>query len=307
MVEAEERIRRMAEEGLLDSKQAEMLRASFAGRHAVEPVPHSGAARVRGLYLGMATLACVGAIYLLSSGGPELEVIQDVSKTINQPGEHGEMNRTPATFVAIGLLLIVPLLLWAWMHNSLVAHEEKVFETWAQTESNFQRRADLIPNIVETVTRFLKHEKETLTDVTAARAMSNERLAESINKLIGDQKASSDLLQQGKSVVEDTELMKKLVGAQTALRANVTNLMAVSEQYPELRSSDQFLQLQAQLEGTENRINVARMRFNTAVGNFNGAIRKLPWSLVATVSNFKRKAYFRSDEEARDAPELDPD
>ncbi len=86
---------------------------------------------------------------------------------------------------------------------------------------------------------------------------------------------------------------------------SVGNLFAVVEAYPELRSADQFLELQAQLEGTENRINVARQRFNDAVGDFNGTMRKLPWSLVASVGSFQRKAYFRSDEEARRAPALD--
>ena len=99
-------------------------------------------------------------------------------------------------------------------------------------------------------------------------------------------------------------MMKKLIAAQAALRTNVTNIMAVSESYPDLKSSDQFLQLQAQLEGTENRINVARMRFNEAVGEYNGMMRKLPWSLVASASSFRRKAYFRSDQEAQSAPDL---
>ncbi len=304
-MEPEDRIQRMADEGLVNEKQAEMLKASFAGRHGVEPVPHSGVARVRGLFLGTAALAVIAAIFMLAGGGPQPEVIQDVSETLNQPGGHGEMNRTLSTLLAIGLMLIIPVLLWGWMHNSLVAREERVFEAWAQTESNFQRRADLIPNLVETVTRYLKHERETLTDVTSARAKTSEKLAESIDKLIGNQKSTTDLLNQGRGVIEDEALMKQLFQAQSALGTNVTNLMAVSESYPDLRSSDQFVQLQAQLEGTENRINVARMRFNEAVGEFNGTMRMLPWSLVASASSFKRKAYFRSDEEARDAPAIE--
>ena len=304
-MEPEDRIQRMADEGLVNEKQAEMLKASFAGRHGVEPVPHSGVARVRGLFLGTAALAVIAAIFMLAGGGPQPEVIQDVSETLNQPGGHGEMNRTLSTLLAIGLMLIIPVLLWGWMHNSLVAREERVFEAWAQTESNFQRRADLIPNLVETVTRYLKHERETLTDVTSAWAKTSEKLAESIDKLIGNQKSTTDLLNQGRGVIEDEALMKQLFQAQSALGTNVTNLMAVSESYPDLRSSDQFVQLQAQLEGTENRINVARMRFNEAVGEFNGTMRMLPWSLVASASSFKRKAYFRSDEEARDAPAIE--
>ena len=299
----EDRIQRMSDEGLIDERQAEMLRDSFRGLHGVEPVPHSSVARVRGLFLAAATILAVVIIVMLA-GGPNPEVVQNVSETLNQPGGHGAMNRTISSFLAVGLFLVVPLLLWAWMHNSLVSHEEKVFEAWAQTESNFQRRADLIPGLVESVSRYLKHEQETHTEVTSARSKSYQQLAEGIDKLIAEQKASSDLLRQGREVVEDNALMQKLVEAQTALRSNVASILAVSEDYPELRSSDQFLQLQAQLEGTENRINVTRMRFNEAVGDFNGMVRMLPWSLVASASSFKRKAYFRSDQEARDAPDL---
>ncbi len=259
------------------------------------------------LTLFFSQFAAVVAIVALASGGSAPEAIQDVSETLNQPGEHGEMNRTISTILAIGLMLIIPLLLWGWMHNSLVAREENVFEAWAQTESNFQRRADLIPGLVETVTRYLKHERETLVDVTSARSKAAEKLAAGIDRLIGDQKAVGDLLRKGRGVIEDSALMKQLFSAQSALRTNVANVIAVSENYPDLKSSDQFLQLQAQLEGTENRINVARMRFNEAVGVFNGTMRMLPWSLVASASSFKRKAYFRSDEEARNAPELQLD
>ncbi len=306
-MEPEARIQQMKDDGLLSDKQAQILRDSFAGRRAQAGVPHSGVARVRGLFLALAAAAAIIAIVMLATGGGTPEVIQDVSKTLNQPGGHGVMNRTLSTILAICLMLVVPLLLWGWMHNSLVAREERVFEAWAQTESNFQRRADLIPNLVETVTRYLKHERETLTEVTVARSRADEQLANKIDELIQDQEATSDLLGKGQAVVEDDELMKQLFNAFSGLKSNIANLMAVSESYPDLKSSDQFLQLQAQLEGTENRINVARMRFNEAVGEFNGTMRSLPWSLVASVSNFKRKAYFRSDEEARNAPALELD
>ena len=126
-MEPEEHIKRMAEEGLLDETQAEMFRASFTGLHGVEPVPNSGVARVRGLFLGSAAILVVLVIFMLAGGGPEMEVIQDVSKTINEPGGHGAMNRTISTLLAIGLMIIVPVILGCCMHNSLVAHAEMVF------------------------------------------------------------------------------------------------------------------------------------------------------------------------------------
>ncbi|MGI9462908.1 MAG: LemA family protein, partial [Aestuariivirgaceae bacterium] len=293
-MDPEARIQQMSDDGLLSDKQAQMLRDSLAGRSGQDAVPHSGVARVRVIFLALAAVAAIVAIVMLATGGGGPEAIQDVSETLNQPGGHGEMNRTFSTILAICLMLIVPVLLWGWMHNSLVAREERVFEAWAQTESAFQRRADLIPNLVETVTRFLKHERETLTDVTIARSRAAGQITEGIDKLLKDQKATSDLLGKGRAVVEDDALMLKLFNALSGLKSNMANVMAVSENYPDLKSSDQFLQLQAQLEGTENRINVARMRFNEAVGEFNSTMRSLPWSLVASVSSFKRKAYFRS-------------
>ncbi len=215
------------------------------------------------------------------------------------------MNRTFSTLPAVALLIVVPLLIWTFLHNSLVAKEEKVFEAWAQTESNFQRRADLIPALVETVSRYLRHESETLTAVTRERAAAAEKLSGVMDELIRAQKDSADILRdKGAGVIEDEALLRRLFEAETALGRGMGNLFAVVEAYPELRSSDQFLELQAQLEGTENRINVARMRFNDAVRDYNATTRMLPWNLVAGLGNFQRKAYFRSEEEARSAPDV---
>ena len=215
------------------------------------------------------------------------------------------MNSAVSRLIGIAILLTVPLLIWAWMHNSLVAKEESVFEAWAQTESNYQRRADLVPALVESVSRYLKHESETLTSVTAERGQATARLAKAVDELIDAQnEATKALRAQTDTLIEDEEMLAKLFARQMTVGRSVGNLFAVAEAYPELRSADQFLELQAQLEGTENRINVARMRFNDAVGEFNGTMRKLPWNLVAGAGNFQRKAYFQSEEEARRAPEL---
>jgi LemA protein len=250
----------------------------------------------------------LGLAVALGLGGGEPSTIQDVTQSLNQPGGHGEMNRTLSTLLAVALLIVVPLLIWTFLHNSLVAKEEKVFEAWAQTESNFQRRADLIPALVETVSRYLRHESETLTAVTRERAAAAEKLSGAMDALIRAQKDSADILRdKGAGVIEDEALLRRLFEAETALGRGMGNLFAVAEAYPELRSSDQFLELQAQLEGTENRINVARMRFNDAVRDYNGTMRMLPWNLVAGLGGFQRKAYFRSEEEARSAPDIQID
>ena len=307
-MEPEDRIRRMEEDGILSERQAAMLRDSLAGGARRESRPPEIADRKRwtGPVLGGLVLAVVAVVLVLAVGsGGGGDQVQDVAQTLNQPGEYGQMNKSLSGILAAAALLIVPLLLWMWLHNSLVAREERVFEAWAQTESNFQRRADLVPALVDTVSRYLKHESETLTAVTEGRTDSLAAMTKAIEDLAQAEKAAADLLRErGQAVIEEETALRQLYEAQSRIGRGTTALLAVAENYPELRSSDQFLELQAQLEGTENRINVARMRFNETVRDYNRAIRQLPGALVAQVGNFNRKAYFRSEEEARDAPKL---
>ena len=310
----QDRIRRMEAEGVLDPAQAAMLRASLAGpglgpdgqaaRERYAPGRRRWPGWVSWGLLGLLGLGLAAA--LATGGGPA--AVQDVTQSLNQPGGHGEMNRTLSSLLAVALLVVVPLLIWTFLHNSLVGKEERVFESWAQTESNFQRRADLIPALVETMSRYLRHESETLTAVTSGRAEANAKLAKVMAGLIEAQRGAAEILREkGAAVVEDAALLRRLYEAQTAVGQGMGGLFAVAEAYPELRASDQFLELQAQLEGTENRINVARMRFNGAVRDFNATLRMLPWNLVAGLGGFQRKAYFRSEEEARSAPDIQID
>lgn len=303
----EDRIRRMEDDGVLTERQAAMLRDSLAGNASGGSLQPEISSRKRwmGRILSALVLAIVAVVLVLAVGTGGGDQIQDVAQTLNQPGEYGQMNKSLSVVLAAAILLIVPLLLWVWQHNSLVTREERVFEAWAQTESNFQRRADLVPALVDTVSRYLKHESETLTAVTQGRADSLSAMSQAIEDLAQAEKAAGDLLRErGQAVIEEETALRQLYEAQSRIGRGMTTLLAVAEDYPDLRSSDQFLALQAQLEGTENRINVARMRFNESVRDYNRAIRQLPGALVAQVGSFKRKAYFQSEEEARNAPDL---
>lgn len=171
-------------------------------------------------------------------------------------------------------------------YNSLQLQEEQVFKAWADVESTLQRRADLIPNLVATVKGYAAHEKETLEAVINARA-----------------KATS--VQVSPQDLSNPAAMQQLSEAQGGLTSALSRLMLVVERYPDLKANQNFLDLQNQLEGTENRINVARQRYNAAVEAFNGAIRKFPQSLTNNfILKLDRKEYFKADETAKTVPQV---
>jgi LemA protein len=241
-------------------------------------------------------LVAVVAIY--TSAGPADIEIQNVADTLNSPGGTGTMNRTLSLLVSTALLMLPVALIVAgftWFYNRIVDKEERVYEAWSQVESNLQRRTDLIPNLVETVSRYMKHERETLTAIAGERGDALNPLEDAMSRLIADQQTAA--AQEG-AAPDDEQALARLAQAQQALGGSLKNLIAVAESYPTLRSGDQFLALQAQLEGTENRINVARMEFNESVGAYNSAIRRLPGTLIAAWGDFKRKAYFEIEGEA---------
>ena len=189
----------------------------------------------------------------------------------------------------IGRLLMA--LTWFLMfvgcgYNAMQRLEEGVFKAWGDVESNLQRRADLIPNLVATVKGYAAHEKETLEAVVEARA-----------------KATS--VQISTTELSDAAAMKKLQDVQSALSSALARLMVVVERYPELKANQNFLDLQNQLEGTENRINVARQRYNQAVEAFNYAIRKFPYNLTNNfLLHLDRKEYFKAEEGASATPRV---
>lgn len=172
-------------------------------------------------------------------------------------------------------------------YNTLQRLEEATFKAWADVESTLQRRGDLIPNLVETVKGYAAHERETLEGVVNARA-----------KAASVQLSAKDLA--------DPEAMARLQSAQGELSSALSRLMVVVERYPDLKANQNFLDLQNQLEGTENRINVARQRYNRAVEAFNFAIRKFPNNLTNNfLLNLERKTYFQADAAAKEVPEVD--
>ena len=183
------------------------------------------------------------------------------------------------------IVLIGALSMQSCGYNTMVEQEEVVAQKWADVQTQYQRRADLIPNLVNTVKGFATQEKEVLTQVVEARAK-----ATSMNINAGD--LTPEKLQQFQS-------------AQGGLRSALGRLMVVVEKYPELKSNQNFLELQAQLEGTENRISVARQKFNAATKEFNSSIRKFPSVLFASSFGFEKKPYFEAEESAKPAPTIE--
>lgn len=171
-------------------------------------------------------------------------------------------------------------------YNTMQAKEEAVFASWGDVEAAYQRRADLVPNLVEVVKGYAKHESETLTAVTEARA-----------------KVGS--IQLGKDAVNDPQTLQKFQQAQSNLTGALSRLMVVVERYPDLKANQNFMDLQNQLEGTENRINVARVRYNQTVQDFNTTIRTFPNSLTnSLLLHLPRKEPFRAEQGAQQAPRI---
>lgn len=177
-------------------------------------------------------------------------------------------------------------------YNSLVEQEQTVEQAWAQVENQYQRRTDLIPNLVNTVKGYASHESETLQSVTNARAGLTEAYNKA-NALPADQAtASEESLQQYQQAQNDLK---------GALDIYVN---AVREAYPDLKANQNFINLQTQLEGTENRISTERMRYTEAVKNFNTAIKKFPTVIYAGWFGFEEKPQFKAEEGANKAPEV---
>ena len=190
--------------------------------------------------------------------------------------------------VALVVVAVVVVGLGAWavgINNELVRLEQGVNEKWAQVQNVYQRRADLIPNLVETVKGFAAQERSVLTEVTEARARATG-------------------VQLTPEALNDPKAMERFQAAQSQLSGALSRLLVVVERYPELKSNANFLALQTQLEGTENRIAVERRRFNEAVRDYNTRLALFPGSLVARLAGFRPKAFFEAAPDAATPPKV---
>ena len=191
--------------------------------------------------------------------------------------------KTLTWIVVLGVLAIV--IIWGvGRYNAIITAEENVNTAWSQVENQYQRRADLIPNLVETVKGYAAHESATLEDVIAARAKATQVVVNPTNAT--------------------AEQIAAFQAAQGELSQALGRLMAISENYPDLKASQNFAALQSQLEGTENRITVARNNFNEMARQFNTMIRRFPTNLIANAMNAEKRPYFEANDGADKAPQV---
>jgi len=195
----------------------------------------------------------------------------------------------------VGALILVVVIFGAWfigVRNHLVELDQQVQAQWAQVENDYQRRFDLIPNLVRTVQGAANFEKSTLEAVISARSR------------VGQVQAPTGAPGAQSNLPNDPNAMAQFAGAQENLTGALSRLLVVVERYPDLKSNQNFLELQSQLEGTENRIAVERKRYNDVAQQFNTAVLVFPANLVANMSGFKPKAYFKGAAGSQQAPEV---
>jgi len=181
--------------------------------------------------------------------------------------------------------VIVVIVLWAISgYNGMVSMDERVENQWSNVETQYQRRADLIPNLVNTVKGYATHEQQTLQNVVKARSEATQVKVDPTNLT--------------------PEKMAEYQKAQGNISTAIGRLLMVAENYPDLKANENFKELQSQLEGTENRITVARKDFNDSAKEYNTAIRRFPKNILASIFGFEKKAYFEAESGAEKAPEV---
>lgn len=187
-------------------------------------------------------------------------------------------------WIIAGAVVVVIVLWGIGGYNGMVSMDEKVSNSWSNVETQYQRRADLIPNLVNTVKGYATHEQSTLESVVKARSEATQVKVDPTNLT--------------------SEKMAEYQKAQGNISTALGRLLMVAENYPQLKANENFLELQSQLEGTENRINVARKDFNDAAKEYNTSIRRFPKNILASVFGFDKKAYFEAESGAEKAPEV---
>jgi LemA protein len=187
--------------------------------------------------------------------------------------------------IVIGALILFGFLWIKGMYNNMVTLDENATGQWANVESSYQRRSDLIPNLVNTVKGYAEHEQETFQAVVDARAKATQTVVDPSNI--------------------SPEALAEYQAAQSGVSSALSRLLAVVENYPDLKANQNFLELQSQLEGTENRINVERNRFNEAVKTFNTTIKRFPQNIFAGMFGFSEKGYFKAEAGSETAPKVE--
>ena len=198
------------------------------------------------------------------------------------------MFKNKALWITIAIIVVLLFAGYSWVkgtYNTMVTQDEGVKTAWSQVENQYQRRMDLIPNLVNTVKGYATHEKETLEGVVSARAEATKTTIDPSNL--------------------NEESMKKFQAAQGELSSALSRLMLVIERYPDLKANQNFSELQAQLEGTENRTSVERKRFNETAQSYNTYIRSFPTYILAGMFGFQPKAYFSAESGAEKAPKVE--
>ena len=195
------------------------------------------------------------------------------------------MKKGLLTIIIIAAILLGGFIWVKGAYNNMVVADENVQAAWSQVENVYQRRADLVPNLVATVKGYAAHESSTLENVVAARAKATQLTVD-----------PSDLTE---------EALAQFNQAQGELSSALGRLLLIQENYPDLKASQQFIELQAQLEGTENRISTERMKFNETAKAYNTLIRKFPDNILASAFGFEKKAYFEAQAGAETAPKVE--
>lgn len=191
------------------------------------------------------------------------------------------------TLVVLGLIVFIGFSYVRGVYNGMVEKEQAVIAAWSQVENVYQRRMDLIPNLVEVVKGYASHERETLSAVTEARSR------------VGG------VMQLSAQDLNDPQAVARFQEAQASLGGTLQRLMMLTENYPNLKANESFLQLQNELAGTENRISTERRRFNLSAQEFNTYIKRFPQVILANNFGFSPKAYFKANEGADQAPKID--
>lgn len=194
------------------------------------------------------------------------------------------MKRSSIILIVVAVLVLITISGSCSSYNSMVNKQETVKQAWSNVENQYQRRSDLIPNLVNTVKGYAKHEKSTLEEVTNARAKATQITVDPANLT--------------------PENLQKYQRAQGAVGSALGKLLAISENYPNLKANENFIELQAQLEGTENRISVARRDFNTATQDYDSFIRHFPQNILAGMFGFDKKGYFEAEAGTQKVPSV---